>query len=272
MDVAGAIRELETTSLIEELYEASSSFLSVPLAAAIFGKKKLMTSPLKIAIEADLQLVHAFGPMTATDVALGLQPRLDRLTKALAERLSGGSEPRSDLAVMEYIATEYPPAWLNLAALQQEMGDAPAAIKSVGRYLESHPDDEQAWRQLASLYRRIGEGLGEMHARLQLASLGQPAFHELSTAAARLNTMLSSRTIELDADERRLMARQLRTLVEARVDEADATDLSRLAWLCMHDHDLESAERWGREGLRLDPGNEHCQKIVQRLADETSIP
>lgn len=269
MDVAAAIRELENTSLVEDLREMDSSFLSVPLAAALFGKKKLMTSPMKIAIDADLQLVHSFGPMTSTEVSLGLQPRLDRLTKALAERLSEGSDPESELAVVEYIAREYPPAWLNLAALQQELGNTLDAIASVGRYLESRPKDEQAWRQLANLYRRTGDGLGEMHARVQLASLARPEFHELSTAAARLNTMLSNKTIELHADERRLMARKLRELIEARIHEADATDISRLAWLCMHDQDRGAAGTWAREGLRLDPENEHCQRIVQRLAGES---
>ena len=268
MDVEGALGELEKSSLVENLRDPSSgaTFLSVPLAAALFGKRKLVSSPMKVAIDADLELVHVFGPVTASDVSLGLKPRLDRLTRAISERLEQGAEAEEELAVLEYIATAHPPAWLNLGALQQEVGDIGGALASVNRYIESHPDDREAWRTLASLYRRSDDALGEMHARLQLADLAQPPFYELSTAAARLSGMFSRREIELDADERRLMVGRLRSLMEGRANEADATDLSRLAWLCMHLRDTDAADYWAAEGLKLEPDNDHCISLQRRIA------
>lgn len=273
MDVDGALVELENSSLVEQLHDAEtrSAFLTVPLAASLFGKRKLVASPLKVAIEVDLQLVKAFGAMTAADVALGLRPRLDRLTKAVAERAADGHDIEQEKALIEYIATEYAPAWLNLAGLQQETGDVSAAVRSVSRYLESDPRDESAWRQLIALYRRLEDGLGEMHARLQLAELSRPEYHELSTAASRLSGMLSRREIELDADERRLMVERLRSLMEARANEADATDLSRLAWLCIHAHDMRAADKWSRMGLESDPENVHCLRIQTRLASVGTV-
>lgn len=62
------------------------------------------------------------------------------------------------------------------------------------------------------------------------------------------------------------MARRLRSLLESRHTEADATDLSRLAWLCMYDQDPEAAEYWATEGLQKDPNNEHCLRLKRRLA------
>ena len=273
MDVDGALLELEKSSLVEHLHDASSdaTFLSVPLAAALFGKRRLVSSPLKVAIDADLELVRAFGPMTAAEVPLGLKPRLDRLTRAISERLGHQSGAEDELAVLEYIATGHPPAWLNLAALQQEAGDVAGALRSVNRYIESRPGDQEAWRSLALLYRRLEDPLGEMHARLQLAELAKPPFHELSTAAARLSGMLSRREIELEADERRLMVGRLRSLMEARSDEADATDFSRLAWLCMHVRDTDAADRWALAGLGLEPENEHCLGLRRRIASQRDL-
>lgn len=265
MDVDEALLELQKSSLVEEVLdsESATTFLSVPLAAALFGKRKLVTSVLKIAIEADLQLVMGFGPTTAAEVSLGLGPRLDRLTRAIASRLGQGDDSQ-EVAIIEYIASDYPPAWLHLASLQQEQADTAGARASVSRYLESAPTDESAWRRLIALSRQAADPIGEMHGRLQLAELGLPDYRELSGSASRLNGMLSRKEIELDADERRLMVRKLRHLMESRVSEADATDLSRLAWLCMHDQDTQAAVLWARTGLETEPENEHCLKLIQR--------
>ena len=76
IDVDGALSELFQASLVEDLRnpEEGSHFLSVPLAASLFGKKKLVTSPLKIAIEADLELVRGFGATNTTEMMHGLGP------------------------------------------------------------------------------------------------------------------------------------------------------------------------------------------------------
>jgi len=268
LDVERAVSELSQSSLVEDLRDpaSDSSFLSVPLAAALFGRKKLVSSPLKIAIDADLELVRGFGATTMAEMAHGLGPRIDKLTRAIARRVSSGAaDLRQEIAVIEYIATEYPPAWLNLAELQQELDQAEEAIHSVNRYLESRPDDQVAWRRLIVLYRTSDDALGEMHARLQLAELAKPLFDELSSSASRLNGLFSRRELELDADERRLMIGKLRSLMEARHEEADATDLSRLAWLCIHEKDTDAAERWVSKGLATDPQNQHCLKLQRRL-------
>lgn len=269
LDVGRAMAELRQASLVEEIEGegVGDVFLSVPLAAALFGKRKLVTSPLKIAIDADMELVRGFGAVSLTQVSNGLAPRLERLTRSVAHRAERNHDLTQEIAVIEYIATEYPPAWLNLATLQQEMGDKVRAIESVNRYLESRPKDQEAWGRLVILYRSVEDVLGEMHARLQLAELTRPPFNELSTAASRLNGLLSRGEIELGKDERRLMVSKIRQLIEDRHDEADATDLSRLAWICMYDHDKTAAEHWAQEGLRLDPNNEHCLRLMRRVAE-----
>lgn len=53
--------------------------------------------------------------------------------------------------------------------------------------------------------------------------------------------------------------------MEHRSREADATDLSRLAWLYVHLHDVPRAEEIAEEGLAADANNEHCVKLLTRL-------
>ncbi len=268
LDVGRALDELEQSSLVELVQDGETTevYVSVPLAASTFGKKKMVTSPLKIAIEADLELIRGFGSTTTTDLSHGLGPRIDRLAKAAATRAEAGGDLTQDLAVIEYVATKYAPAWLALAELlRDQLDDVAGAIRATNRYLESRPDDRDGWSRLIRLHRITGDTLAEMHARLQLADLEQPAFSDLSSTASRLNGLLHRREIQLDADERRLMISKLRRLMEPRHDEADATDLSRLAWLCIHDHDEAAAKRWTTEGLRIEPNNQHCLKLKIRL-------
>lgn len=98
-----------------------------------------------------------------------------------------------------------------------------------------------------------------------LAELARPDYGDLSSAANRLNGLLSNRELEIDADERRLMIRKLRRLMEDRNSEADATDLSRLAWLCVYDQDQPAAKRWVLEGLSRDSSNEYCLRMKRTL-------
>lgn len=274
LDIEAAVRELEQASLIEVVIENEEhqDFLTVPLAAAVFGKKKLVTSSLKIAIDSDLELIRGFGTVTTTDLAHGLSPRVDRLARTAARRAENGDDISQDLAVIEYIATGYPAAWLILGELyRDQLNDIPSAIRVVSRYVENHPSGQEGWNLLISLHRANGSPLAEMNARLQLAELAGPRFTDLSAAAYRLASLLSRKELVLDADERRLMVTKLRRLMESRHDEADATDLSRLAWLCMYDQDRDAADRWATAGLAREPDNEHCLSLKRRLANSFEV-
>ena len=63
----------------------------------------------------------------------------------------------------------------------------------------------------------------------------------LSNTANELNTLMRENYLALNSDEKRLLYRELARLMEQRVSEADATDLSRLAWLYLHTREVERA-------------------------------
>jgi hypothetical protein len=50
----------------------------------------------------------------------------------------------------------------------------------------------------------------------------------------------------------------------ARLGEADATDLSRFAWLCLSVGNSEKAKQYTLKGLQLDPSNEYCLRLAER--------
>lgn len=134
MDVERSLRELEQSSLVEVVSAdgAGGEFLSVPLAAALFGRKRLVTNPMKIAVDADLELIRGFGPTATTDLGHGLASRVDRLARAIAERAGKGADLGQELAVIEYIASAYPPAWLKVADLYEEVAqDSQKAIHAI---------------------------------------------------------------------------------------------------------------------------------------------
>jgi hypothetical protein len=266
IDIESALDELEKFSLVDRYADSdNTAYLAVPLAASIFGKRKVVTSPYKSLIDADLELVRGFGAMSSTDVGQGIDKRVQRMVRAIAKRAEGGEEIRSGLDVLAYIAGQYPRAWLYLADLQGEQGLTESVGDSIRRYVESVPSDPEGWRRLVSHLRATGDTRGEINARVQMAQVPTVGFGDVSTAAARLNSMLSAGKLTIDSDEKKGLAASIRAVLEARINEADSTDLSRLAWLCMHLQDPQAARQFVDLGLERDPANEHCVRLNARL-------
>jgi tetratricopeptide (TPR) repeat protein len=263
IDVDHAISELLQVSLIEEnLYgEERSAFLSVPLVAAIFGKRKLVTSPSKAAIEVDRGLLQGFGAIKASEASLGLRPRVLRMVSELGKSTDADFR-RGAISVLEHVGSVYSPAWLALAQHFLESGDRPEAIRATNRYLEDNPEDVDAWRILVSLYRTSGDVWAEMNARIQLSPLAETPFGELSSAVGRLNEILREGVLPSD---KRVIVVAMRALMEQRHVGGDATDYSRLALLCLNLQDKKSARRWVTVGLAFDPQNEQCLALNRRL-------
>jgi hypothetical protein len=270
MDVEDALDELTRSSLIEITYSKDKrKFISLPLAAFEFGKKKLAVSASKSAVEADLELLKMFGTGQKTDVVHGIAPRINRLFRFVEQRMNReGGEIRNYLPILEFIAQQYTPGWLLLASLWEasdvvdKYDRAKDALRS---YLEKTHASEQrvAWERLANLSAKTEDYLGEAHARVALAEMADTTFEAISDTANFINA-LTAREQFLDTEERRILVSRLANLMEAHLKEADATDLSRLAWLYLQMHDDERGFELAEAGLKLDPHNEYCQKLLMR--------
>ncbi|WP_155419068.1 tetratricopeptide repeat protein [Rhodococcoides fascians] len=265
IDTARAIQELETFSLVERSGPSSSDrFISVPLAASLFGKKKLVTSPMRSAIEADLQFVQAFGSNRTGESFKDILPRIRRFGKYIAELQEQGRPTDQALSVLEYIANDYAPAWLVLSDFYEESNDDDAAIAATRRFLQETPDDRTAWRKLIRLSEKSGYIRDEVSSSVSLAEMTRDIV-DISNAMNIVNRVFAKRDVEFDADERGIITKKLRSLMEPELSKAGATDLSRLAWICVSDRDIEAARRYVELGLQLDPGNSHCESLAVKL-------
>jgi hypothetical protein len=271
-DVEAAIGEVQRSSLIEAITAQDGSvFLSVPLAAAVFGRRKLLVSPQRSSVEANMEILRFFGTAHPSDLHRGVEPRIKTLFSQIASRVrTNGQELGRYLPVLEFIAGKFPPAWMLLARLFEETpmdNGRERAKEAIRRYLEATPrSDEQrdAWKKLAEYCFRTGDGLGEMHAQVELCEIPGVTFAEISNAANRLNSLFTEYQI-LDFDERNILVARLASLMEARIDEGNATDCSRLAWLYLKLRDEVKARAIVDRGLQAEPLNDYCRRLQARL-------
>ena len=57
-------------------------------------------------------------------------------------------------------------------------------------------------------------------------------------------------------------------LMEQRLDEASATDFSRLAWMHLHCGNAERALELASIGLDREPDNMHCRRLTNKLNEQ----
>ena len=271
-DVDAALEELRRSSLVEVNSSTDgNALLSVPMVAAIFGKRKLSVSSEKSIIEANTEILRFLGASHPKDTKQGIEPRVKTMFTQIANKISVSPRKLGEyLPVMEFIASKFPPAWLLLARLHEESGtdtQLDQAKACVRHYLEQTPRTEEqrgAWKRLTEYCSQTGDVVGEIQALVEMSELPNTPFVDLSNAANRINGLFAS-TQFLDASERNILVRRLVNLMDIRVTEGNATDLSRLAWLFMKLQEEEKARQLIKAGLALDPRNEYCQKLNARL-------
>lgn len=278
-DVDSAIEELRRSSFIEVGTSADGNvFLSVPLVAAIFGKRKLSVSPEKSSVEANTEILRFLGASQLSDLRQGIEPRVRAMFTQIAARVSKEKQKLQEyLPIMEFIASKFSPAWLLLARIYEESGEDVRFAKakdSIRHYLEQTPKTEAqrpAWKRLTDYCSRTEDSVGEMQALVEMCELPDTPFNELSNAANRINGLFAFRQF-LNMHERNILVRRLATLMESRITEGNATDCSRLAWLLMRLQDEDKARQMVKRGLELEPLNEHCQRLNDKLAQPLKNP
>ncbi|MGH8645603.1 MAG: NB-ARC domain-containing protein [Gammaproteobacteria bacterium] len=257
-----------------EIYVAPSDnqeFISLPLVASVFGKKKLNISPSKAAIQADVEVLQMLGPSRKDDVTLGLARKLENFIKNISRRIEAGEGYDSFGPILESICRAYNPGWLLMARWHMEQRTPQSyelAKEELRRFLENSSSSEhaaEAWRLLGHACYQTGDPLGEVHAFIERAQVSTVSFHDLSNTANRLNLFLRDHGLEIDREQKRDLATRIFSVLNQRRQEAQADDLSRMAWLAIHSGQESVARDCVKMGLGLDPGNYHLVKLAQRL-------
>jgi hypothetical protein len=148
-------------------------------------------------------------------------------------RRSGGSTESIEAALRRAVE-ELPgneDAWITRAELAQQTGNEAIRIASLVSAVEADPSDIELLREVAfQLCRYVNE-------------------HRLDIPKARRGLYLAS----------------VRSHMQKIADQLDATGLSRLAWLFLLEGDERSGRAYAEMGLKKQPENEHCKRLLERL-------
>ena len=269
-EVEKGIDSLLHYSLAEERIteDDSQEFISLPLAANTFGKRKLQINFLRPAIESDVQILHMFGPASTKNMDLNLGRGLRNFIGNLSNRIDGGESYDAYEPILDMVCRAYNPGWLQLAEWRLERGnksDLKVAISNIQAFLQGDqngPHSADAWRLLANVYYRMGHTLGQIHAFVERAQFPTVPFYDLSNTA----NLLLSKYRELDLDDGKLqLTQRLLDIMEIRRDEAGPDEYSRMAWLALYLSRQEKAREFTEYGLQIDPENIHCRRMATRL-------
>jgi tetratricopeptide (TPR) repeat protein len=273
IDVSAAVAELRRSSFINVVVSPADNeaFLSVPLTAYLFGKSMLPVSPFRSKVQADTEMLRAFGATQLTDIQHGIAPNVRNLLR----KVESERDKLADyLPILEVVSREYPPAWRLMVSFYQRSPGADSlekAKRSVEQYLylsaQSGDDDErrEAWKKLAELRKESGEYIDEVQALTEMTRLPGCPIEDVSYTARKL---LNSLKMERDAwgrDEKLLLLGELADRMESRIAELYPNDFGYLAWLRWNRGERELAEKLTRQGLRRDPHNKYLSDLAARL-------
>lgn len=277
VDVSAAVEELLRLSLIEEIPTSSEdvSYLSVPLAALAFGRKKLSTNSNRALVEKAAETLRLFGATKSSGVNQSLDHALTRFFNAVQRKLENNQLLFSDIQpVLEFLASAAPRLWLQLERLVSQLPSSELELRAeyIRRYIEetdSASEQVNAWRSLAQLLKLLGDVEGEVLAYGEIARLPGSTVSDVSEAANRLNTALKAKQGDssgISAFAKRETVQRVAARLRENLDDLGATDLSRLAWLYLNLGDEPEALRIARQGVEKDPENEYCARLLDRLA------
>ena len=277
--VTEAIEELLRFSLINrtDAEEAGQIVLSVPLAVAIYGSKKLEVSSFKVSVEEDRKLLMEFGAGRGRGRQPQVLPRIENFYQAVAKQIqTNPAILEESRPMLEYLADRVPKAFLSLAELVLKVGDSDQSREQAKDYLQrflegsmSPRDRHDAWLRLADLCRESRDWKREIHAVCEAALVFSFDIERLGSDANRLNGRLrelKERRIE-DAwsTEIRQFVDRIIQAMEQRLGELSATNCSRLAWLYLNVNNDDRARDIAKRGLEKDPENQHCLNLIHKL-------
>ena len=277
--VSQAIEKLSQFSLIEEVQSEKDQeiFVGVPLAAAIYGRSKLLVSPYRASINEDRNLLLEFGPSTQEATRYGVLPRVRALFTSISKKLMANKYPLDDvLPILEYLASRVPETYSELAELIICYDESKEGKDKAKRYLRNYLEKAQSlkkvyWQKLAELCYETEDELGELNAMCQDAVSSESSLDDISNITNKIN----SRIKELKDNKNDIVKNlEFQAMINQLIQEFEkysvnfsAVECSRLAWLYLNMGNSERARDLAEKGVKLDSYDEHCNNLLKRLND-----
>lgn len=269
IDVQGAIDELQKSSFIELVNDDKDTFVNVPLAALLFGKKELEVYAEKLKILEDRKLLMEFGATTQNGITDGVASRVKRKFSEVAKRMSSINDFKTELPILEYIAGKFSVAWIYLSQIYEEYNDFVGVKYCLREFLKSDDlsIDQKAiyWLKLADVCRSTEDWSGESHSLSELVLLPGITYEQISDCANRINNYIYYHLEARQVDYKSILLEKVIGVMISRISEANATDYSRLAWLFLNDNKTDKAKEYVDKGLLMDEDNPHCLKLFMKI-------
>lgn len=267
IDIDKALEDLYRSSFIEIDERDDDSFISVPMAAALFGQKELDVSPDKLTIMRDKRLLVEFGAGTSRG-NMSLRSHIQRKIRAINSRIHNTVELNLEIPSLECIAHKYPLAWIDIANLYHSFSMYEKEKESIRELIKSNINSNvnlDCWKRLSLIACSEGNWKEESAAFVAICDIPGVPYDEISYIAFRINKYYSEND-DMDMVIKNSVSNKCKTVLQNRIREANAIDCSRLAWLCLNLTDEVNALKYARVGLELDSSNSHCKNLVKKLS------
>ena len=268
-DFDSAIDELDKSSFVEINERFDDSFISVPLAAALFGYKELEVSPDKYHIFRDKKLLMEFGAGTERGKAT-LKSHINKKISAIKVRVQNYVQLEKELPSLECLSSKYPLIWKDIASLYHQFGKVEKEKECYRELLKEEIDSDtrlDCWKELSRICFEDGDWSGESAALAEIIVIKDVPYKDISNVAKRINKYYSEHS-DSDSYSKNRLTENVMSVMENRINEADAKDYSRLAWLCLNLQDEAKALDYAKKGLQLDPMETHCKKLYNKLSSQ----
>jgi hypothetical protein len=268
VDVERGIEECVRLSLIERRYflDEQPAYVA-PQLARLFATKKLEGDPDRLLIHGDLQILHRFGVIpTAQPVQVPQDEAIQKFVEwCLGETGLTDDQGRTD-AILARLAEMWPSAWLALAQYRISRESAREDIEyALRRSVEEIPSSKEAHLQRAQFARSVSDEATFIASRLRAVEVDPGDHHLLREVALEVTKYINSHSGTIPRNRRGVYLASLRDHMSKVAHLLDATGLSRLAWLYLLEENTEMAAHYAKQGLAVEPDNDHCQRIIERL-------
>jgi hypothetical protein len=269
IDVEAGIEECRRLSLIAfgELEDGQPCY-SAPQLARFFGRKKLDGDPDRLVIQEDIEMLRRFGVASENggrETQESLIVKFVEWCRTEAETADAPRIAKLD-ALLETLASLWPQGWLHLARFRQQSGADTVSIEAaLRRAVEELPSDKEAWMTRAVLAQQTGNEAVRIASLVSAVEADPSDIDLLREVAFQLCRYVNEHRFEIPKARRGSYLASVRSHMEKIADRLDATGLSRLAWLFLLEGDEKNGRLYAEMGLKKHPGNEHCNRLLERL-------
>ena len=249
-----------------------SIFISVPLTAFEFGKKKLSVSPLKSKIQLDIIILNYFGVTQFIDINKGLKPKVERFFKGIAINIRQNRENLNKfLPILEFVSRKFPDGWRMLSKIYYELHNIPKAIESLQNYVSDHRVEVKekivTWELLAKLYSLYNDYTGEAQSLVEMCNIEEISINDLNNAVNSLMILFKEKKTNFKKKETFILLNSVAEKMSKNIGSVEFTtaDLTELAWVYLHLGKREKAKSFVKMALNRDSRHPHALNLAKKL-------